>query len=74
MSSVSEAGGQTGSKSLKGTYGSGAGTLRIQGPTGLSLAAGTKVSFYIYLSATSKLTEMNPFVKKRRGHLVAAPL
>jgi hypothetical protein len=30
--------------------------LRIAGPTGLSLAAGNKVSFYIYLSATSKLT------------------
>ena len=34
VSSVSEAGGQTGSKSLKATYGSGASTLRIQGPTG----------------------------------------
>jgi hypothetical protein len=68
VSSVSDAGGQTGSKSLKATYGSGASTLRIQGPTGLSLAAGTKVSFYIYLSATSKLTEMNTFVKKQGGN------
>jgi hypothetical protein len=68
VSSVSEAGGQTGTKSLKATYGSGASTLRMQGPTGLSLAAGTKVSFYIYLSATSKLTQMNPFVKKQGGN------
>jgi len=65
---VTEAGGQTGSKSLKTTYNSGASTLRIQGPAGLALAAGTKVSFYIYLSATSKLTQMNPFVKKQGGN------
>src|SRR4029079_14892171 len=65
--SATEAGGQTGTHALKAAYNCGASTLRIQGPTGLALAAGTKVSFYIYLSATSKLTQMNPFVKKQGG-------
>jgi hypothetical protein len=68
LSAVNTVGGQTGSNSLKATYGSGASTLRISGPTGLALAAGTQVSFYLYLAADSKLTSINPFVKKQGGN------
>ena len=59
---------QAGSKFLKATYGSGASTVRMSSPSGLSLAAGTKVSFYLYLASDSKLTSINPFVKKSGGN------
>jgi hypothetical protein len=67
LSSVTEAGAQTGTRSLKVSYGSGSSTLRIQGPSGLSLASGTKVSFYLYLASNSALTSINPFIKKSGG-------
>jgi hypothetical protein len=67
VSSTSEAGAQSGTSALKVSYTSGASTLTIQGPTGLSLAAGTQVSFYIYLAADSALTSINPFIKKAGG-------
>ena len=68
LSSSNQTVAQTGSKFLKATYASGAGTLRIQGPSNLALPAGTKVSFYLYLASDSKLTQINPFVKKTGGN------
>jgi hypothetical protein len=59
---------QSGSKFLKATYNSGASTVRMTSPANLSLAAGTKVSFYVYLASDSKLTYINPFVKKAGGN------
>ena len=37
-------------------------------PANLALPAGTKVSFYMYLASDSKLTQINPFVKKTGGN------
>ena len=68
LSSSSATVAQTGSKFMKATYASGAGTLRVQSPSGLALPAGTKVSFYLYLASDSKLTSINPFVKKTGGN------
>jgi hypothetical protein len=59
---------QSGSKSLKAVYNSGATTVRMSGPSGLWLAAGTKVSFYLYLTTSSNLASINPFVKKAGGN------
>ena len=67
LATTGEAEGQTGYQSLRAQYGSGSSTLRIQGPSGLSLAAGTQVSFYVYLASNSALTSINAFVKKAGG-------
>jgi len=59
---------QSGTRFLKADYASGASTVRMSSPAGLSLAAGTEVSFYLYLAADSKLYQINPFVKKAGGN------
>ncbi len=33
------------------------------GPTGVSIAAGTTVSFYLYVDANTNVSSANPFVK-----------
>jgi hypothetical protein len=59
---------QTGLSSLKADYAStNAATLRIQGPSGLSLAAGTQVSLYAYIPYNAPVTGLNPFIKKSDG-------
>jgi hypothetical protein len=68
LSSSNQTVAQSGSKFLKATYNSGASTVRMSGPSGLALAAGTKVSFYLYLASNSNLTYINPFVKKAGGN------
>src|SRR5882724_1142507 len=60
LSSAIDVGGQTGSRSLKVIYNSGSSTLRLQSATTLSIAAGTKVTFYLYLASNSKLTAVTP--------------
>jgi hypothetical protein len=67
ISSSSDLGGQTGTKSLKVTYGSGTSTLRMQSDTNQSIAAGTKVTFYLQLASTSALTTITPWVRKNGG-------
>jgi len=67
ISSSADFPGQTGSKELKVTYASGSSTLRMQSATTLSIAANTKVTFYLYLAADSKLTTITPWVKKNGG-------
>jgi len=63
LSSCNEKGAQTGSSALKINYTSGSSSLRILGPSGLSLPAGTNVSIYLYVASDSKVTSANPFVR-----------
>jgi hypothetical protein len=68
LSSSNQTLAQSGSKFLKAVYNSGASTVRMKSPTNLALAAGTQVSFYLYLASDSKLTYINPFVTKAGGN------
>jgi len=68
LSSSNQTVAQTGSRFLKATYASGASTVRVMSPANLAIPAGTKVSFYLYLASDSKLTSINPFVKKAGGN------
>jgi len=68
LSSSNQTVAQSGSRFLKAVYNSGATTVRVSSPANLALAAGTEVSFYLYLASDSKLTYINPFVKKTGGN------
>src|SRR4029077_6170078 len=56
-------GAQTGKSTLKVTYNSGSSTVRIMGPSGVSIPAGTTVSFYLYVDTSTNVSWANPFVK-----------
>ncbi len=58
---------QTGSKSLKAVYSGGSGTIRLAGPTGLSLAAGTRARLYVNLDSNTNITSITTWVKKSDG-------
>ena len=64
LASSTEVAGQTGGRALKVAYNSGSSTLRLQSATTLSIAAGTKVTFYLRLASDSKLTAITPWVRK----------
>jgi hypothetical protein len=58
---------QTGSKSLKAVYSGGSGTVRVAGPTGLSLPGGTRARLYVALDQYTKITSITTWVKKSDG-------
>jgi hypothetical protein len=58
---------QTGSKSLKAVYSGGSGTVRLSGPTGQSLAGGTRARIYIALDRYTNITSITTWVKKSDG-------
>ena len=63
LSSCSDKGAQTGKSALKVAYTSGSSTVRIMGPSGVSIPAGTTVSFYLYVDASTNVSSANPFVR-----------
>ena len=67
LMATSEVGAETGTMALKSSYNSGSTTARISSPSGLSIPAGTQVSFYVYLQTSSNLTSVNPFVVTNSG-------
>jgi hypothetical protein len=64
ISSSADLGGQTGTKALKVTYASGSSTVRMQSDTNQSIAAGTKVTFYLQIASNTALTSVTPWVRK----------
>jgi len=58
---------QTGSRSLKAVYSGGSGTVRLSGPTGLSLAGGTRARLYVSLDRYTNITSITTWVKKADG-------
>jgi hypothetical protein len=58
---------QTGSKSLKAVYSGGSGTVRLSGPTGMSLAAGKRARIYVALDKNTSITSITTWVKKSDG-------
>jgi hypothetical protein len=58
---------QTGSKSLKAVYSGGSGTVRVAGPTGLSLPGGTRARLYVALDRYTNITSITTWVKKADG-------
>jgi hypothetical protein len=63
LSSASDKGAQTGKSALKASYNSGSSTVRIMGPSGVSIGAGTTVSFYLYVDTSTNISSANPFVR-----------
>jgi hypothetical protein len=63
LSSSSDKGAQTGKSALKVVYNSGSSTLRITAPSGVSIAAGTTVNFYLYLDASTNVSWANAYVR-----------
>jgi hypothetical protein len=63
LSTTNEKGAQTGGTALKINYSGGSGSVRVLGPSGLSLAAGTNVNIYLYVASDSRVSSANPFVR-----------
>jgi hypothetical protein len=63
LSSSGDKGAQTGKSALKVSYNSGSGSVRIMGPSGVSIPAGTTVSFYLYVDTSTNIWSANPFVR-----------
>ena len=63
LSSASDKGAETGKSALKVAYNGGSSTVRIKGPSGVSIPAGTTVSFYLYVDSSTNVSSANPFVK-----------
>src|SRR4029077_8189542 len=58
---------QTGTKSLKAVYSGGSGTVRVASPTGLSVAAGSRIRFYVVPDKNSNITSIATWVKNSDG-------
>jgi hypothetical protein len=52
---------------LKAVYSGGSGTVRLAGPTGQSLAGGTRARVYVALPYSTAITSITTWVKKADG-------
>ena len=52
---------------MKAVYSGGSGTVRVAGPTGLSLPGGTRARLYVALDRYTNITSITTWVKKSDG-------
>src|SRR5262249_7311716 len=67
LSSTTQAGAQTGTRSLTVNYNSGASTVRMVSAANLAIPGGTRVTFFVFLPSPGQLISVNPLVRHVGG-------